>query len=121
MSAFAALTVIPAQLIWKGVVGRVLHGDKLTLAVVELAPDSVIPEHRHENEQVGICVAGSLLFRVAGERRELGPGETWRIAPFTPHEVATGRDGAIVIETFAPPRGDWEELERVPGEPRWPR
>ena len=120
MSAFADVATIPAQRIWEGVVGRVVHGEKLTLAVVELDGGSVIPEHSHENEQVGVCVAGSLRFRIGDETREVGPGETWRILAATPHEVVTGPEGAVVIEAFAPIRRDWEKLERVPARPRWP-
>lgn len=121
MSAFADVATLPAQRIWDGVVGRVVHGEKLTLVIVELDPGSVIPEHSHENEQVGLCVVGSLRFRIGDETRELGPGETWRIVAHTPHEVATGPEGAVVIETFAPVRADWTELERVAARPRWPQ
>lgn len=121
MSAFAAISTLPAQRIWDGVVGRVVHGENLTLAVVELEPGSVIPEHSHENEQVGVCVAGSLRFRIGDETRELGPGHTWRVPAQRPHEVKTGPDGAVVIETFAPVRVDWNDLQRVADRPRWPQ
>jgi quercetin dioxygenase-like cupin family protein len=121
VSAFADVSTLPAQRIWDGVVGRVVHGEKLTLAVVELEPGSVVPEHRHANEQVGLCVAGSLRFRVSDETREIAPGCTWCILAETPHEVAAGPEGAIVIETFAPVRADWEALERVEGQLAWPQ
>jgi quercetin dioxygenase-like cupin family protein len=91
------------------------------LAVVELDPGAVVPEHRHENEQLGIVLSGALVFRVAEEKRELGPGETWRIAADTPHAVEAGPDGAVVIDVFSPVRSDWTALE--PSErrsPRWP-
>lgn len=120
-SAFADIAAIRPQLIWDGVVGRVVQGEKLTLVVVELDPGSVIPEHSHENEQVGVCITGSLDFRIGDETRALGPGATWRIRGNTPHEVETGPEGAVVIETFAPVRADWDELERLdPARPRWP-
>jgi quercetin dioxygenase-like cupin family protein len=121
MSAFADIAAVAPQRIWEGVAGRVVQGEKLTFAVVELDADSVIPEHSHDNEQVGVCVAGSLAFRIGDETRELGPGGTWRILAGIAHEVRTGPDGAVVIETFAPPRDDWETLERIgPTRPRWP-
>jgi quercetin dioxygenase-like cupin family protein len=74
MSAFSELTQLEPLRIWDGVVGRVVGGRQLTLAVVELDPHTVIPEHHHENEQVGVLVAGSLSFRVGDEKRELAPG-----------------------------------------------
>ncbi len=121
MSAFADVAALAPLRIWEGVGGRVVHGERVTLAVVELDPNSVIPEHSHENEQVGMIIAGSLRFRVGDEARELGPGGTWRIRANVPHEVHTGPNGAVVVEVFAPPRLDWDALERLEvREPRWP-
>ena len=107
--------------IWHGVTGRVVQGERGTLVVVELEPGSVVPEHTHDNEQLGVCAAGSLTFRIGEESRELGPGDTWLIPSNAPHEVRVGPEGAVVIETFVPARADWAELERLdPASPRWP-
>jgi quercetin dioxygenase-like cupin family protein len=121
MSAFAGLSSLDLQRIWGGVHGRVVHGERITLGVIELDPDSLVPEHRHENEQLGMCLSGSVVFRVGEERRELGPGDTWSIPSNVPHEVQVGPDGAVVIDVFVPPRDDWRAAERVEQrEPRWP-
>jgi unsaturated pyranuronate lyase len=98
---------------------RIVHGERITLGVVELDPNSHVPEHQHENEQLGMCLAGSLRFRVGDETRELVPGDTWSIRSDVPHEVQVGPDGAVVIDVFVPPRDDWRDAER--GEPRVPR
>ena len=95
MSAFNHLSSLDLQRIWNGVHGRVIHGQQITLGVIELDPDSVVPEHRHENEQLGICLNGSLVFRVGDESRELAPGATWSIPANVPHEVQVGPDGAV--------------------------
>ena len=109
------------QRIWDGVVSRSVQGEQATLALVELAPDSIVPEHSHVNEQLGICVEGSLTFTIGGETREIGPGGTWRILGNVPHSVVTGPDGAVVVECFAPAREDWRALEHEePCTPRWP-
>ena len=121
VSAFAEIGALSPQQIWDGVRGRAVHGERVTLSVVELKADTLIPEHSHENEQVGMVIVGSLRFRVGDEVRELGPGGTWCIRPHLPHEVRTGPDGAVVVEVFAPGRDDWKQLERdEPEEPRWP-
>lgn len=121
MSAFGNVSTLDLLRIWDGVHGRVIHGDRLSLGVIELAPGSVVPEHSHEHEQLGICLSGTVLFRVGDESKELGPGETWCIPGNTPHEVRTGPDGAVVVDVFAPPREDWREAERIESRrPRWP-
>jgi unsaturated pyranuronate lyase len=88
--------------------------------VIELEPNSVVPEHSHENEQLGIVISGSVDFRVGDETRQLGPGETWSIPAQTPHEVVTGPDGAVMIDVFSPVREDWKPLERIDRAPLWP-
>jgi len=122
MSAFDDLAGIRPQDIWTGVVARAVHGERLTLAVVELAPNAAVPEHRHENEQLGMVLSGSLTFRVADETRELGPGATWSIPSNVPHEVTAGPDGAAVLDIFAPTRADWSAFEpQEPRAPVWPK
>ena len=112
--------------VWEGVVARRVQGEKLTLAVVELAADSVVPEHRHPSEQCGLVIEGEVRFRIDGEERVLGPGGTWRILRDVPHEVHTGPEGAVVIDVFAPARDDWDDRPTVgtpdqPAELVWPR
>ena len=102
--------------IWEGVTARAVEGERLTMALVELEPNAVVPEHRHENEQVGIMLQGSGTFRVGDETMEIRPGSTWRILSNVPHQLDVGPDGAVVIDIFAPVRADWQRFS--PGEPR---
>jgi quercetin dioxygenase-like cupin family protein len=114
-------TIAPMQVWGEAVRARRLEGERITLAVVELAPGSVVPEHHHPQEQLGICIEGSLTFRVGEEVRELGPGGTWRIRSGVPHEATAGRDGAVVIDVFSPTRSDWDYPVSEPRQPVWPR
>jgi quercetin dioxygenase-like cupin family protein len=121
VSAFEELAAIGPQDIWNGVVVRAVQGERITLGVVELEPSSIVPEHSHENEQLGIVLSGTLTFRVGDEARELGSGSTWCIPSDTPHEVTTGPEGAVVIDVFTPPRDDWSAFDHQPPRtPRWP-
>jgi quercetin dioxygenase-like cupin family protein len=121
MSAFADTGSIEPQRIWDGVDARAVHGERVTLTVIELEPDAVVPEHQHENEQLGVVIRGSITFRIGDETRELGPGGTWRILANAPHSVTTGPEGAVLVEAFAPARVDWQGLETDGTRPpRWP-
>jgi unsaturated pyranuronate lyase len=120
-SAFADLTELDALQVWDGVYGRVLGGDRVTMAVIELEPSSVVPEHRHEHEQMGVCVTGWVTYTIGDETRELGPGACWHIPGGMPHEARAGAEGAVVVETWAPRRDDWAALVRLGRRPaRWP-
>jgi len=119
-SHFGDLSDVEPHLIGEGVVARAVEGERVTLALVELAPGSVVAEHAHENEQVGILVSGSLRFRIGDENSELAAGGTWSIPAQVPHEVEAGPAGAVVVECFVPSRADWVRLERgQPSALRW--
>ena len=121
MSAFADLGAIPPQRVWDGVVGRTIHGDRITLSYVELEPGVTVPQHSHDNEQQGMVLSGSLTFTVGGETRELGPREAWCIRANVPHSVVAGTDGAVILEIFSPVRDDWLGLEPAEAQaPHWP-
>ncbi len=121
MGSFSDIAASDPIRIWDGVLARTIEGEKVSVAIVELDPESIVREHSHENEQLGLVVSGSVVFRIGAETRELGPGGIWQIPPNAPHEVHAGPEGALVIDVFAPAREDWQALERLPVQsPRWP-
>jgi quercetin dioxygenase-like cupin family protein len=121
MSAFAEAGSVPPQQIWGGVLARAIHSEHLTLSLLELDADTAVPEHAHENEQLGILLEGSLRFTIGGETREVGPGWTWRILANVPHSVEVGPRGAVLVEVWSPRRDDWQAIEaQAPRPGRWP-
>jgi quercetin dioxygenase-like cupin family protein len=122
MSNLKDLADFPFLAIWgEAVRARRVQGDRITLAIVELAPNAVVPEHRHDNEQLGICLQGSGTFTIDGETRDIRPGTTWCILGGLPHDLKVGPEGAVVIDVFTPIRDDWDDRATVDGAtPRWP-
>jgi unsaturated pyranuronate lyase len=121
MSAFDEVGSIPPLPIWEGLRARTVNGERITLAVVELDADAPLPEHSHENEQLGVVIRGRLTLRVGAEERELTAGMTWRIDSHTPHSGHAGPEGAVVVDVFSPPRDDWKQLRPAEDQPpRWP-
>ena len=95
------------QKLSEGISGRIVEGEQITLAVVELAADGTVPSHQHPNEQMGLLIRGQLTFRVGDEERTYGPGGTWRVPSNVPHGATVGPDGATVVDVFNPIREDW--------------
>ncbi|HET7494730.1 MAG TPA: cupin domain-containing protein [Candidatus Limnocylindrales bacterium] len=123
MSDLRDITEVPSIDVWgEAVQARVVVGRNASLAVVELAPGAIVPEHRHEHEQLGLCIEGSITFTIDGVRRALGPGGTWRIHSNLPHDAVAGPDGAVVVDIFSPVRADWDALpQSAVRPPRWPK
>ncbi len=114
MSNLIDIMEAPLLAVWGETVrARRIQGERMTLAVVELEPNAVVPEHRHAAEQLGMVMAGAVQFTLDGETRELGPGGTWRILSDRPHQVTAGPDGAVVIDVFTPVRSDWDSFPVV--------
>jgi quercetin dioxygenase-like cupin family protein len=122
MSNLRDIADVPAVDVWgQSVKARAIVGDKASLAVVELGPGAIVPEHSHEHEQIGLCIEGTITFTIDGDRRELGPGGTWRIPSNLPHDAVAGPDGAVVVDIFAPARTDWDTLPASAARPAvWP-
>jgi len=121
MKDIADLADIEPIQVFAGIRARRVEGELVTLAIVELDPGAVVPEHRHPHEQNGMVITGQMTFRVGAEERVLGPGGTWRILSDVPHTATAGPDGAVVIDVFSPIRSDWEDrpvLDR--STPVWP-
>jgi quercetin dioxygenase-like cupin family protein len=119
--AFNAVASVRPYKIWDGAIARAVHGERLTVAFVDLGANIKVPEHQHDNEQLGFVLRGKVTMTVGGEERELGVGDTYSIPSNVRHAAATGAEGATVVDVFAPIRTDWEKLERLePEAGRWP-
>jgi len=120
-SVFACVSEVRPYRLMQGIVARAVHGEHVTVSVVDLEANLSMPEHRHLNEQVGVVLRGELTFTIGGETRRRRAGDMWVIPPGVPHHVVVGAEGCTVVESFAPPRTDWEDLERLePGAGAWP-
>lgn len=121
MGTFSSFSSVRPYQIWSGAVARAVHGERLTMAVIDLEPNLEVPEHRHENEQLGFVLKGGVTMVIAGEAKELRVGEAYSIPSDVPHSARTGADGATVVDIFAPIRADWEKAPRLePSRGRWP-
>lgn len=121
MKPFEAIRNVRPHLLRDGITARSLNGQRMTLAVVDLDANAHLPEHHHENEQMGFVIKGTLDFRIGSDRSVLHPGDMYAIPSHVPHEAIAGPEGATVADVFAPIRGDWAALKR--GEPapgNWP-
>ena len=120
--AFRPLRDLGPYTVASGVTARAVNGKRMTLAVVDLEPGAVVPEHHHENEQLGFILQGTMVFTIGGERRDLVAGDTYEIPSNVPHDAVAGPEGCTAVDVFAPLRADWEKLPRPdPFPPDWPR
>ncbi len=87
-----------------GITTRVFPGDKAMLSVVRLEPNARGKLHSHPEEQWGVLFEGSAVRIQGGEEFEVRVGDFWRTPGGVKHTIVAGREGALIIDVFAPPR-----------------
>jgi quercetin dioxygenase-like cupin family protein len=85
---------------------QAIHAERLTIARLELMRGALVPEHKHENEQVTMLEKGRLKFVVDGEELILEAGEALAVPPDAPHWVEALED-SVATDVFSPRREDW--------------
>jgi quercetin dioxygenase-like cupin family protein len=85
---------------------QVIHGEKITVARLELVKGALVPLHSHANEQITVLERGSLRFVINGEEKVLRAGEVMEIPPHAPHSVLALED-STAMDLFSPVREDW--------------
>ncbi len=93
--------------IFPGVDIRTFACERLMLSVVDLQPRSVVEEHSHPHEQVGMVLEGRALFVIDGEEKTLGPGDLYRIPGGVRHRVIALDQPVKALDIFHPVREDY--------------
>lgn len=91
-----------------GVSIRTFWGERMLLALIDLAPNAVIPPHSHMHEQVGSLVAGEMEMTVGGETRTVRVGDVYVVPGNVVHSVTVSPAGAQAVEVFAPVREEYK-------------
>jgi quercetin dioxygenase-like cupin family protein len=85
---------------------KVITGEKAMVAQVFLKKDAVVPEHRHESEQLTYILEGALKFELEGREVIVRKGEVLHIPSNVPHRAVALED-TLDLDIFAPIRTDW--------------
>jgi quercetin dioxygenase-like cupin family protein len=85
---------------------RIIAGEKAMVAQVFLVKGAVVPEHKHESEQITYILEGALLFEIDGKEILVGKGQVLRIPSWKPHK-ATALEDTLDLDIFSPIREDW--------------
>jgi quercetin dioxygenase-like cupin family protein len=93
--------------IFPGVHIRTAACDRMMLSLVDLEPNSVVEEHNHPHEQVGMVIEGRAIFYIGDEQQTLGPGDFYRIPGGTRHRVVTLDKPVKALDIFTPVREEY--------------
>jgi quercetin dioxygenase-like cupin family protein len=100
------LDEIESREIRPGFFGKMVHGDKSTLAFWTIKKGCVLEEHHHVHEQITHIVEGRLQMKIGEGEFLLSKGMVHVIPSNVPHSAFALTD-CKVIDSFAPARDDY--------------
>ncbi len=86
--------------------GTLVHGEKTLMGRFLLSAGSVIPAHDHPHEQIGLLLAGRMVFTIDGVEHEVAPGDSWCIGSGVSHAARAVVD-SVAVEVFSPVREEY--------------
>ncbi|MGE5518590.1 MAG: cupin domain-containing protein [Candidatus Dadabacteria bacterium] len=91
----------------EGITGHYAHGDKMTFGYVDIKKGSILPEHKHPQEQITYIIEGQLDMTIAGKYCPLTKGMFYVIPSDTLHSAFAVTD-CVVLDAFSPAREDYK-------------
>ena len=98
---------IPQEMLTTNIGRRMVTGDQVMLAIIDLKEGAEVPSHSHHNEQITYVASGCLRFTMGDQSViDVRSGETLVIPPNVEH-AAVALEDTVDIDVFSPPRADW--------------
>ena len=98
----------PEKQVFDGASIRTLHGEKVMMSFVNLQPHSVVVEHSHPHEQMGMVLEGTFELSIDGDSRILKKGDAYLIPSNVKHSARAFEEPAVALDIFSPPREDYK-------------
>ena len=108
-ATFFRWSEVPSEQVKADISRRLITGERVMLALVELQNGCVVPQHAHMHEQVTYVLEGCLRLTVGDDAAvsyDLCGGEVIHLPSNVPHGAVALED-TRVLDVFSPPREDW--------------
>ena len=92
----------------KGISIRSVYLDNVMLTHIEFEPGSIIPEHRHSNEQITLILEGKMDMAVGNEKKTVVKGDVIVIPANIEHSAKILDEFTIAVDAWSPAREDYK-------------
>jgi len=90
-----------------GVHARLMWGEKIMMGIIDIDPDTEVPEHSHPHEQCGRVLKGAAWFYVGGSEQLLETGDHYVIPGDVTHRVVATENGCTALDIWSPIREEY--------------
>jgi quercetin dioxygenase-like cupin family protein len=98
---------IPAEHVAEGIERKTVHGDKLMVCRLRIAPHVVTAPHTHPHEQITMVERGQVRYIVAGIERIVSAGDVLHFPPHVEHGATMLDEEVVLVDIFTPVREDF--------------
>ena len=108
-ASFLRWADVPEEQVKVDLTRRLISGERVMIASVELERGCIVPKHAHVHEQITYVLDGCLRLTVgedAATSYDLRAGEVIHLPSNVPHGALALED-TRVLDVFSPPREDW--------------
>lgn len=92
----------------KGIKIKSVYLENLMMTHMEFEPCSIIPEHKHSNEQITLILEGKMDMAVGGERKTVIKGDVIVIPANIEHSAKILDEFTIAVDGWSPVRDDYK-------------
>lgn len=99
---------VPEERVKVDLTRRLITGERVMIASIELERGCIVPKHAHVHEQLSYVLDGHLRLIVGedgGETYDVRGGEV--VLPSNVPHAAEAMADTRVLDVFSPPREDW--------------
>ena len=90
-----------------GVYARLIWGEKIMMGIIDIDPDTEVPEHSHPHEQCGRVLEGAAWFYGGDSEQLLTEGDHYVIPGDVPHRVVATENGCTALDIWSPIREEY--------------
>lgn len=91
----------------RGFIFKEAHLDNVMITWVEMQPGSILPEHKHDHEQISLVLEGTLELTVGGITKIMKKGDVAVVPSNVIHSGRVGEENTIAIDAWHPIRKDY--------------
>ena len=98
---------VPNEWLGEGIVRQMVHGERLMICRLTIAPGIVTTAHEHLHEQMTIVEKGHVRFTLGSEEKVFGPGDVLLLPGGFWHGATMLDEEVVLIDIFSPIREDF--------------